>query len=522
MELFLIGSPAKQERDLYRSFSARALDHSVLNRSNEGSAVLWFGSCVSWSGVLIWLKKRIHYPRLNLFLVRNPGNISRAEWAVCRALVRYGLADGIIAWQPTNTAAKSELTDRFTLFSSAIDETLDWIRQRVRARARSILLVDPSVSRQSPSLRSVVDSVPELVRLGWELDQWCLESDIKPLCARSIIFPGARFRPGFAKLFAFFILINQFAFWLRLVAGRRPATIVYTTNANLVEADVCAVHFCTRYWIRIARSLRPLEWRDRLDLIIARIGATFERWQLTSRSLRLLLPVSVGIGEVVQQIYGNRVPQRVLPNDYEPKRFNPSVRQQWRKATRDLLGYENDSFVLAFTSYGHYRRKGFWLAVDGLKLLHERGLDHVRLLVIGGTPTAIRELKRKLHRCWADGKRFVLFAGMQTTVERFLAAADAFLFPSFFEAAARAPVEAAAMGLPIFVSDLFGTENLIDGTFLGARVKLSAVSIADRVQSFLRGEGKKNPVVLPAALTSPEYASALADVFDKLLGGGGS
>ena len=58
----------------------------------------------------------------------------------------------------------------------------------------------------------------------------------------------------------------------------------------------------------------------------------------------------------------------------------------------------------------------------------------------------------------------VKFVGMQSDVRPYLWSSDVFVFPSLYETFSLVTYEAAASGLPIVVSQLYGVEDLlVDG-----------------------------------------------------------
>ncbi|WP_306301512.1 glycosyltransferase family 4 protein [Verrucomicrobium spinosum] len=89
--------------------------------------------------------------------------------------------------------------------------------------------------------------------------------------------------------------------------------------------------------------------------------------------------------------------------------------------------------MFVFASAGHYRRKGFFLAVEALRIVRQRH-PQVKLLVVGGTPARLQALQDSLDKSHPDWREWMVFSGMVSDVERYYAAGDAFLFPSYSEA----------------------------------------------------------------------------------------
>jgi glycosyltransferase involved in cell wall biosynthesis len=240
-----------------------------------------------------------------------------------------------------------------------------------------------------------------------------------------------------------------------------------------------------------------------------------ERLQLRSKHVRLLLPASRAIGEAVREAYGTTVPQIVLPNAFDESRFNTAARKRHRDTVRSELGFADNVTVFAFTSYGHYRRKGFWLIVDALRILEER--NDLRLLVIGGSSQNLDRLKRDLSNIFPGFLQTIIFVGMTDHVERYLAAADAFLFPSYFEAFCLAEIEAAAMGLPLLVTRHPGTEMIVRPGKNGLFMEADPRDIADKMQKFAGKEFSFDVPEMGEALTRKQFAQRVASIYESFL-----
>jgi glycosyltransferase involved in cell wall biosynthesis len=72
----------------------------------------------------------------------------------------------------------------------------------------------------------------------------------------------------------------------------------------------------------------------------------------------------------------------------------------------------------------------------------------------------------------------IRWLGFRPDIHRIYAAADAFLFPSAYEAFSLATIEAAATGLPVMMSDISGASELLGDGRGGAIVDRSAAAIS--------------------------------------------
>jgi glycosyltransferase involved in cell wall biosynthesis len=196
---------------------------------------------------------------------------------------------------------------------------------------------------------------------------------------------------------------------------------------------------------------------------------------------------------------------------------------------RAKLGFATEDTVFTFVSAGHYRRKGFFLAVDAIANVRAKVAQHVlsapdadarcanaRLLVVGGRQDRLATLQKQLNLQHPDWREFVTFTGMVPDVERHFAASDAFLFPSYSEAFALVEVEAAACGLPLFLTRHHGSEMILEEGVNGHFLEFDSHQIAAVLAEFVRGHWKPHPGIhLKHALDIEAYAQRLADVLSS-------
>jgi glycosyltransferase involved in cell wall biosynthesis len=151
---------------------------------------------------------------------------------------------------------------------------------------------------------------------------------------------------------------------------------------------------------------------------------------------------------------------RVLPNPVDVAAFT-------RPADRE----EKAEFVFAFCALGNFAWKGLGLVLEALAM----GVN-AKLVVIGGSAGEISEFRRL-------AKTEVEFVGMQTDIRPYLWEADAFVFPSVYEAFPLVCLQAAAAGLPLIVTRLNGVEELMAGADCGWTVERSAPAILAAMQA---------------------------------------
>ena len=111
---------------------------------------------------------------------------------------------------------------------------------------------------------------------------------------------------------------------------------------------------------------------------------------------------------------------------------------------------------------------------------------------------------------------------MVPDVERFFAAGDAFLFPSYSEAFGLVSLEAAACGLPLFLTRHQGAELMLEDGVNGRYLDFDADQIAGVLSEFVHGGWKpRHGAHLQNALDSEAYAQRLADELSSVCGPAG-
>jgi glycosyltransferase involved in cell wall biosynthesis len=399
-----------------------------------------------------------------------------------------------------------------TVDSNRAHDLADLLRQRLNQEQKSVLWVDPSVTTGSPSMRGLVESLPSLRAHGWSIRALCYEVQKTQPPLEATRLPKLP-----VPMLEFFVACNIYRFIQSVVLRKRPARIIHATCGTDLQADICAVHFCHRRWLQIAKTAKSPWFRDWIALKLSHVSALIEQWQLRSPSVKLLLPVSRAIGDLARQCYGARAAQKVLPNSFDQTRFNPTIRELYRASARNSLGFSANETVFAFSSYGHYRRKGFWLIVSALQILAGEGAHDVRLLVIGGTAKTLARLKSELATRFPEYARWILFVGTISEVEKSLAAADAFLCPSYFEGFSLAEIEAAAMGLPLLVTRHPGTEMIVREGKNGVWLEFDPQDIAKKIRAFARREFRFELPNFGEALTNSQYADRVLSIYDDFL-----
>jgi UDP-glucose:(heptosyl)LPS alpha-1,3-glucosyltransferase len=263
----------------------------------------------------------------------------------------------------------------------------------------------------------------------------------------------------------------------RMLRARR-FDIVHSVGCNVPRADVIAIQNIQPAKRKV---LKQFESRERVS--VARRMTRELYLRVTSRAERrvysfwkgcmmpMFLPVSKGTEAELRSWYEiGQAGVRVVPNAADTRVFQPIpevLRRQWRAEN----GVREDAVLLMFAG-GEWARKGLELAISAVGKLAE---GDVQLYVAGedADRERYRELARR-HHVESD----VIFGGFRSDIATALAAADIFVFPSWYEAFSLATIEAAACGLPVVATRVNGVEELVQPGITGELVEHDGEAIA--------------------------------------------
>lgn len=160
-------------------------------------------------------------------------------------------------------------------------------------------------------------------------------------------------------------------------------------------------------------------------------------------------------------------------------KFDISKKPGWRNDIRDTYGINCDEVVFAFA--GRLTAdKGVNELLEAFRTLSSVN-KKVRLMIMGGIDDR-STIKDELY-AFAENSDQVILTGSVDDIERYYAASDVFVAPSYREGFGLVVVEAEAMGLPAIVSDVPGQVDAIIPNETGLLCK---VKDADSLLSALK------------------------------------
>jgi len=262
----------------------------------------------------------------------------------------------------------------------------------------------------------------------------------------------------------------------RVWMPRKPAwlrVLIFHWNLrrHLVHADYDAVLGMTPFWPQTVFWLGDglysvwtrVAWPNAvvrrfmcLKRAVMAVNLRLEKRMLTRETERFIA-ISRLVKHQAMRHYG--VPEERIDTVYpaiDPARFNLEVRARWRQSVRRDLAIAGDEVVLLFAA-NNFRRKGLapLIRAFGRVTSQARGL---RLIVVGAGPVA--SFRRLARRCGVVDK--VLFLNFVDAIEKYYAAADAFVLPTRYDPFGAVCLEAMACGLPVVTTRMAGAAELIE------------------------------------------------------------
>ncbi len=283
--------------------------------------------------------------------------------------------------------------------------------------------------------------------------------------------------------------------------GRR----VVLSHGDTLAGDVCVVHAVNR--ANIAAKREAGNWRWRLNPMHHWVSWR-DKVMIGGLRFRRYVALSQRVVTELQHHYG--VPREriaVIPNGVNLERFSPAPDD--RIATRRGLGVAADAPVLLFVGH-EFERKGLVHAINALAALGQE----TRLVVVGAGRAA--PFAQQAERLGLRGR--VLFTGPRRDLPELYRAADAFVFPTAYEAFPLACMEAMACGLPVFACRVGGIEDYLRDGVNGHFIKADGAAIAAALAPVLSDPAKRERLRLGAVATAEAYAwPKIAEQYRRVL-----
>ncbi len=302
-------------------------------------------------------------------------------------------------------------------------------------------------------------------------------------------------------------------FYRRFVkqAGYQP-DLTIATEGQFPQADICYAHFCHRAYLR-QEKLTKLTLRSVFRIINRRFNA-YAEGQAFARATTIVAPSS-GLAQEIAETYGVFLKEKLktIPNPVDTDRF---ARPQGFNSypLREQLGFSSDDLVLVFVALGDFERKGLPLLIQALASLKDKP---IKLLVVGGVQSEINTYQEQAKR--SGVLQQIAFVGFQPDVRPYLWAANIFVLPSAYETFSLVTFQAAAAGLPIMATRLYGVENFLSNQQNGWLIENSSSAILVALNKILANPEKNKAIGQKAQLDAVSYGLAsFVENWDQILG----
>ncbi|MBV8898164.1 MAG: glycosyltransferase family 4 protein [Acidobacteriaceae bacterium] len=306
------------------------------------------------------------------------------------------------------------------------------------------------------------------------------DSDLpaSPLLIQSkILLPR---RPVFLRMMLYSLLSGGAYAWNGFERGVRLGS-----DGQFPFCDICYYHFSPRFFLSHRREIATSAARRFARTLTYSWYALLQPLALR-RALKIVVP-SHGLARELESTFPaltkNKI--QVIPNPVDTAHFRRPA--DFEPATlRRQLGIPDDAFVLSFCALASFTAKGLKIAFEALAQLSDRG---IHLLVIGGHAGEIGEYSKLARKLQLADK--IHFVGLQTDIRPYLWSSQLFVLPSAYETFSLVCFEAAAAGLPIVATRVYGLQDfLIDGVN-GRIVERSVESVASAIRDVTASPEKR-------------------------------
>ncbi len=305
------------------------------------------------------------------------------------------------------------------------------------------------------------------------------------------------------------VLLRYVVFkWLAALSYRQHVRhhgkpdLIIGTEGQFPACDISYAHFCHQAYLTQHKVKASLP-RKLARLLTRRFNADIERQAFASAEA-IVVP-SQGLATEIEQTYTALVQKKitVIPNPVDIQRFTRPVTFD-RQAFRSQLGFGPNDQVIVFSALGDFDRKGLNLLLQAIAAINNA---RVKLLIVGGSLPEVREYETIRDRLQLSNQ--AVFVGFQSDVRPYLWSADLFALPSQYETFSLATFQAAAAGLPVLVTKLYGVEEFLKDGINGWLVERDAASLAGAIQQAVADPTKLAQLGSAAHTGAHDYDAAI-------------
>jgi UDP-glucose:(heptosyl)LPS alpha-1,3-glucosyltransferase len=209
-----------------------------------------------------------------------------------------------------------------------------------------------------------------------------------------------------------------------------------------------------------------------------------DRKQYTGKGVSRIIAISDMIKNDIIK-YHNIDPQKidVVYNGVDLRRFNPDNKNKYRTVVRKKLSL-GEEFVVLYIS-NNFRLKGLFTLIKALGELKKSRKDFKVLIIGRGNETPYRKLAKKL-----DCLENLIFLGHVGEIEKYYAASDLYVHPTFYDSCSLVVTESLASGLPVITTIYDGASGVMEDGKEGFVMRNPAdyVALAEKITLFFNDE----------------------------------
>ncbi len=181
-----------------------------------------------------------------------------------------------------------------------------------------------------------------------------------------------------------------------------------------------------------------------------------DRKQYTGKGVSRIIAISDMIKSDIIK-YHNIDPQKidVVYNGVDLQKFHPDNKNRYRKVMREKLSL-GEEFVILYIS-NNFRLKGLLTLVKSLGELKKSGKNFKALIVGRGNEVPYSKLAKKLG-CLDN----LIFLGHVGEIEKYYAASDLYVHPTFYDSCSLVTTESLASGLPVITTVFDGASGIME------------------------------------------------------------
>jgi len=272
------------------------------------------------------------------------------------------------------------------------------------------------------------------------------------------------------------------------------------------SCDIVTIHSCYRAWLKTANEalrkesfyLKYLLYKIRRWLLPKnRVQLSVEKDVLERGSKKIIVASEVLKRDILENY---NVPEEkivVIPFGVNLDEFKPDLKK--RLEIRKKHNIDENDIVLILSGY-EFKRKGLKYIIEALPLVK----GNVKILAVGEeSPKRYEELAISLGVLDK-----IIFTGFAPEIKDYYAASDIYILPTTYEPFGIVVLEAMASGLPVIISKLAGSAEIIKNGYEGLLLDnpTNSKEIAEKMNLLISNKDLRKQMGENAYKTAQKYS----------------